>query len=161
MEPVADHPLAFAPDPRLFRRRGGRTWPRRLRQPGAGVLDDVLQQATAALLPDVPGLSAGSSIEVERAVGEFLSGQFHRMPMHLHAGCLAMLLWMRIASRFSRPLDPRDVYRACAVSWQRSRVPGLRQFIRLLRSCALLRFYSHPLVLARLGSPVPSRMDGA
>ena len=149
MTPLSDQVLAFSLDPRLF--EGHLRQPRWRTRRGLPVgLDEVLRQTVVSLLPALPELPPEEAAAVEGAVADFVAGQFDRMPRLLFAGSLVALSWIRVESWLRRSSDGDEGLRACARAWEASRIPGQPQFARLIRGCALFRFYDDVRVLAHL-----------
>ena len=111
---------------------------------------------TAALLPSAPGLAPDARAQVERDVAAFLAGQVAslptllRIPYRVALAAFDLLPLVRRRRTF-RQLD--GVARAAWLdTWTERRGLATRNFVKLLRSCALLAYFDHPLVAAELAS---------
>ncbi len=114
----------------------------------------TVRDIVATLLPSYPELEGRDRQVVERAVSDYVAAQIDAMPSFLRLPYRLALLAFEVmpAPRYGRPfgrLRPalRESYLA---SWSRAPVPPMRDFVKLIRSTALLVFFDHPLVRARL-----------
>ena len=91
---------------------------------------------------------------VEGDVGSFVEEQVRGMPAHLrlpYRAALWAFQWMALR-QYGRPytlLDPVKQRDYISV-WIHSTVGFKRDFIKLMRSCALLQYYDHPEVETHL-----------
>ena len=110
----------------------------------------LLKSIVIPLLPLEPGLTSEVRTEVEQAVVEFLAAQIQDMPSYLRVPYRIAMIgfdWLAIRQygrRYVR-LDPTKQVDYLSV-WIHSTLGVKRDFIKLIRSCALLRFYDHPKV---------------
>jgi hypothetical protein len=110
----------------------------------------------APLLPPEPRLPDEHRLIVERDVVEFVWAQIGSMPLFLRVPYEAALFafnWLAVA-RHGRVYSGLDGERqgAYVLAWSGSRLRLGRDLVKLVRSCALLQFFDHPLVLAQLES---------
>lgn len=117
---------------------------------------EILAAATAVLVPVMPPLAGEARTRVERDVTAFLVAQIAAMPTLLqlpYRGALAAfdLLPLVRYSRLFRRLDGTAGAAWLAAWTARGGLPA-RNFVKLLRSCALLAYFDHPLVVAALAS---------
>ncbi len=114
----------------------------------------ILAAIISVLLPKDPYLSAEEKAEVERAVVDFVSAQIAGMATYMRVPYgMAMMgfNWMALRpyGRSFVHLDPVK-QRDYLGMWIHSTLGVKRDFIKLIRSCALLCFYDHPVVLKHL-----------
>ncbi|MBU0679634.1 MAG: hypothetical protein KJ626_16145 [Verrucomicrobia bacterium] len=110
----------------------------------------LLSQIIEPLLPVEPSLAPESRKEVAESVVLFVSQQILGMPAYLRVPYLLFMkifnwLSLRPYGRLFANLDPvkqKDYVSA----WIHSSLGPKKDFIKLIRSCALLRFYDHPKV---------------
>ncbi|MFH1029432.1 MAG: hypothetical protein V1791_15645, partial [Pseudomonadota bacterium] len=114
-------------------------------------MNSLLGQITLPLLPVEPSLSPDIRRSVEQDVVEFVGAQINGMPVYLrwpYKLAIEGFNWMSVRQygrRYTK-LDPVKKKDYVAV-WIHSTLSFKRDFIKLIRSCALLRFYDHPLVI--------------
>ncbi len=112
-----------------------------------------------ALIPDEPVLDRDQAVRVEQDVLEFVLAELQAMPLYLWIPyncalvCFNVLAVCRYGSTFLG-LD-QERQRAYVQSWTGSGMRLKRDMIRLIRSCVLLSYLDHPLVLARLEQEQP------
>lgn len=106
------------------------------------------------LVPDYPDLDAATQETVLRDASDFVCSEIRAMPSYLRlpyklviAG-FATLAFVRYARRFTSLRA--DQGRAYLAFWADSRIGPMRDFVKLIRSCALLAYFDHPLVAAQL-----------
>ncbi len=122
---------------------------RQTRKPPALLLPMV-----QTLLPPYPELRPDIRIEVERSVAGYVAGQIAAMPTFLRLPYrLAMFTFDALAlarhGRRFRALSPTARERYLGV-WSNIPVSAMRDFVKLIRSTALLVYFDHPLVRERL-----------
>jgi hypothetical protein len=109
-----------------------------------------------ALLPGEPVLSGDASIVARREVSGFVCSQIAALPAHLRVpyrvalAAFELLPVVRHGRRFSR-LDEARKARYLGL-WSGAPIAAFRNFVKLIRSCALLAFFDHPLVMAAMRS---------
>lgn len=119
-----------------------------------GVDTDLLIHLVRPLLPPVPDLSPSVSTQVERAVVAFVAAQIAVMPTYLRIPYRLALFafnWLALL-RYGRPYVALDGARQqrYVLAWANSPIGVMRDFVKLIRSCALLCYLDHPLVLEQL-----------
>lgn len=116
--------------------------------------DDRLGAIVTTLLPDFPALDGRGRDTVESDVRTYVAGQiaamprFLRLPFRAALAAFELLAVVRYRRRFaSLPAEHRAAYVA---SWSGAPVAAMRDFVKLVRSTALLVYFDHPLVRVRL-----------
>jgi hypothetical protein len=113
----------------------------------------ILRAVCDDLYPDRPRLGDAAT-DVKGDVGAWVVGQVEGLPGYLLLpyraaligfGWLPVLRWGR-----SYPALPRARRLAWLSWWSDGPVPPCRDFVKLLRSCALFAWYDHPRVRATL-----------
>jgi hypothetical protein len=121
-------------------------------------LTKTLQAIVIAILPTYPQLDAGARVLVEHDVARYVARQITAMPSFLRVPYgFAMLAfdWLALL-RYGRPfrsLKPERGARYVAW-WNDSPVSFMRDFVRLIRSSALLVYFDHPAVAQQLAAPM-------
>lgn len=120
--------------------------------PGRGPLA-ALTTSLLPLWPDLPGPLRG---EVEADVVGYLQRQIRRMPLFLRVPWTIVLLVFAAGAllRYGRPFSSLSPgrKRAWVSLWAESPLVPMRDFVRMVRSCALLAWFDHPAVSAALGA---------
>nr|AQQ74448.1 hypothetical protein [uncultured bacterium] len=111
------------------------------------------------LLPAQPVLDPITRDEVEQDVVEFVAAQIGGMPGYIRVPYRALLLvfeWLPALGSL-RPFSalPAERQQRCLAAWSNSHVSLIRDTIKLVRSCALLQYLDHHLVLSRLETMEP------
>lgn len=106
------------------------------------------------LFPCEPQLTAEKQAQVETEVVHYLAGQIMAMPAYLrHPYRLALHAFNLLSClRFGLPytlVNRSRQYRYVRL-WARSPIGLMRDFIKLVRSCVLLAYLDHPLVMHEL-----------
>ena len=127
---------------------GRRTRDRRLAAP------NLIRALVEPLLPDEPKLTTEQQSLVERDVVAFVWEQIGAMPRFLRVPYELALLGFDLGAvvRYGRPFRRLDGSRRRAYvgAWSGGPLRLGRDLVKLVRSCALLQYLDHPLVLARL-----------
>lgn len=106
------------------------------------------------LLPAYPELDEDDRAEAERELDRGLTEQLSAMPGYLRLPFEVALVgfnWLPVL-RYGRTygsLPPATQARIVA-AWSRSPLGAMRNFIKLVRTCALFAWLDHPLVTERL-----------
>lgn len=106
------------------------------------------------ILPSYPELPAASRIAVTRDVARYVDAQIDAMPPFLrlpYRAALSAFTWLP-ALRFGRSFgslsaERRGVYLDW---WTDSPIAPMRDFVKLMRSSALLVYFDHPSVRERM-----------
>ena len=117
----------------------------------------ILRGIVTVILPPYPDLDAATRRTVEQDVTSYVARQIHsmpsflRLPYRLALFAFAWLPLFRYGHWFgSLPPDRRVSYLA---SWNDARFAPMRDFVKLIRSIALLAYFDHSLTRARLDDP--------
>jgi hypothetical protein len=114
----------------------------------------ILRAVCDDLYPDRPPLGPDGATQVKDAVGAWVAGQVEALPGYLLVpyrvallgfGWLPVLRWGRAYPALSRARR-----RAWLSWWSDGPVSPCRDFVKLLRSCALFAWYDHPRIRAAL-----------
>jgi len=96
--------------------------------------------------------------ERRRVVGDtadFVAGEMAALPLRIlalfHIGLTGFRLVVRLSHALSFCALPLETRRSIVTAWAYGRIGLTRQFFRPLRSTALLAFFEHPLIEAKLG----------
>ncbi len=115
---------------------------------------DVLARTVDVLLPTHPTLGAEVSRRVRADVATFVVSQVEALPSFLKAPyVLAMTAFdLSPVLRGWRPFRTLDADRRARrlAAWDTSALAPKRNYVKLIRSCALLAYYDHPDVLRAL-----------
>jgi hypothetical protein len=118
-----------------------------------------------SLYPKEPLLTAGEKAQVEEKVVSYLAGQILAMPVYLKIPYLLALHVFNYFSffRFGLPFTVIDQEKQGKYVrlWSRSPIGLMRDFIKLIRSCVLLAYLDHPLVLQELELGIKKIANGA
>jgi hypothetical protein len=111
-------------------------------------LPHLLTGIIAGLLPAEPPVPPATRSAIEADVAVFVTRQILGMPAHLRVPyriALWAFQWMALR-QYGRPYTRLDAakQRDYISVWIHSTVGFKRDFIKLIRSCALLRYYDHP-----------------
>jgi len=122
----------------------------------------ALAQIVSTLLPEYPALDTDERREVERDVASYVAGQiaamptFLRLPYRLAMTAFDVLCVPLHGRRFrSLPKAGRESY---VSTWNAAPLPPMRDFLKLIRSTALLVYFDHPAVRQRLGPTDPATL---
>lgn len=111
------------------------------------------------LLPAHPVLDPVTRQEVEQDVVEFVAAQIGGMPGYIrvpYRGLLLAFEWLPALSSLRRYSTlPAAGQQRCLEAWTGSPISLFRDTIKLVRSCALLQYLDHHLVLSRLETMEP------
>lgn len=106
------------------------------------------------LLPSVPELPPDEARRVEDDLAGDLAAQIARLPAHLAAPFRVALVAFDLLPllRFGRPYRalPIETQRRVVRAWSNAPIGAFRNFVKLVRSCALYTYLDHPIVTARL-----------
>lgn len=114
---------------------------------------DLLTCLVPALLPSEPHLDPIQRTKIEEEVVNFVAAQIAAMPSVLrifYQIALHGFNWLaviRYGGRYTQLAVDRQ--RRYILSWSHSRIRMIRDFVKLMRSCALLYYLDHPLVMAQ------------
>lgn len=114
----------------------------------------VVGNLVALIVPAYPDLDAPTRITVARDVTRYVCAQielmsgFLRIPYKLAVTAFNWLALLRYGRTFRHlTTDRQEAYLAL---WSEGPVGLTRDFVKLIRSTALLVYFDHPLVLERL-----------
>lgn len=114
----------------------------------------LFHRIVRALVPAEPELDADVRDDVEAAVVDFLAAQIGSLPPFLRIPYRVALVgfdWLAVARYGTRYVDLDELRgRSYLRAWDRSPLGLCRDFVRLLRSCALLAYLDHPAVTRQL-----------
>lgn len=127
------------------------------------ILDSIVER----LLPDYPLLSQSHAVVARREVAEFVRFQIAHLPAHFLAPYRAALVafeslaLLRYRSRFTRL--PPSLQQQYLSFWSTAPFAACRNFVKLIRSCALLAYFDHPLVSEQLraAGELPRKSEAA
>lgn len=114
----------------------------------------LLHRVVQVLVPSEPPLDHDATSEVEDAVVSFLAAQigslppFIRIPYSVALVGFDWLAVLRYGRRYVRLDEARS--RQYLSAWDQAPVSLCRDFVKLLRSCALLAYLDHPIVARQL-----------
>ena len=145
--PADDHgprPAARVPAPAPARRLG-----RRGRHTVAAIVE--------CLVPSVPVVAPETRAAVLADVVGFVSAQIAAMPEFLRLPYGVAMIgfeWLPVL-RWGRPFVALDAERRAGwlALWSNAGIGPMRNFVKLIRSCALLAYYDHPALAAALAKP--------
>ena len=107
-----------------------------------------------SITPNFPSLDSSKRMLVFADVIRFVASQIETLPDFLrppYKMALGGFEWLAVL-RWGRPFTALDSARQAAWVdlWSDSPVGAMRNFVKLIRGCALLAYYDHPLVLEAL-----------
>ncbi len=112
------------------------------------------------IVPAYPDLEETERARIHSAVTAFVASQIESLPAHLYGPYrLAITLFgllplLRFGKRFA--LLDETVKEAYLALWSDGPIGPTRDFVKLIRGCALLAYFDHPDVRRRLpASPKP------
>lgn len=118
-----------------------------------------------SMYPKEPLLTPEEKAQVEEEVVSYLAGQILAMPSYLKMPYgLALHIFNYLSCLgFGLPFTAIDQEKQATYVrfWSRSPIGLMRDFIKLIRSCVLLSYLDHPLVLQELELGIKRSADGA
>lgn len=115
------------------------------------------------MYPKEPQLTPEENAQVEKEVVSYLAGQILAMPSYLKIPYgLALRGFNYLAClRYGLPFTLIDQEKQVQYVrfWNRSPIGLMRDFIKLIRSCVLLSYLDHPLVLQELELGIKNNAD--
>jgi hypothetical protein len=116
----------------------------------------LLAGITALLIPSEPRLPYEVRARVLDDTERFVALQVENIPNYLRVPYLLAVTafqWLPVLRFGRRFLDlPFESQRACLAMWSEAPLAPMRDFVRLIRNCALLAYYDHPDVCRALGA---------
>jgi hypothetical protein len=117
-------------------------------------LTQTLQAVVAAILPQYPALDPAVRAAVEQEVTRYVARQIGAMPSFLRFPYRVALLtfdWLPLL-RYGRPFHNLPPARSAGYLawWNDAPILAMRDFVRLIRSSALLVYFDHPSVVQEL-----------
>lgn len=118
---------------------------------------NVVAEIVGVVLPARLDLSAPERAQVHAAVTGFVASQIEALPTFLGLPYRLLLLAFSLLPilRYGRRFDGLDDASQAAylALWSEGPLPQARDFIKLIRSCALLAYFDHPDVRSHLPQP--------
>lgn len=114
----------------------------------------MVAEIVRLLTPEYPVRDDATRAEVHHDVVAFVASQigalpdFLRLPYKLAIVVFELLPVLRHGRPFRSLGD--DAKRSYLAFWSDGKIGALRNFVKLIRGCALLAYYDHPLVRAEL-----------
>jgi len=124
-------------------------------EPGQG-LTKTLQAVVTVILPRYPDLDPGVRVAVEQDVARYVARQIGSMPSFLRIPYRLALLafeWLPLLF-YGRPFRALPAARSARYLawWNDAPILAMRDFVRLIRSSALLVYFDHPAVVQQLAA---------
>ena len=127
----------------------------------------VLRAIVTLIIPAYPDLDAATRAAVEIDVTRYVASQIQQMPRFLRLPYKLAVVsfdWLALL-RYARPFRrlPSELQSAYLAAWSDAPLGPMRDFVKLIRSSALLVYFDHPRVLQRLEAErqLPGADDGA
>jgi hypothetical protein len=123
----------------------------------------VVSEIVRLLTPRYPALDAESQAHVHGEVVRFVSAQIGALPDFLRGPYLLairmfdLLPLVRYGRRFVALRE--DAKAAYLALWSEGKLPPMRNFVKLIRGCALLAYFDHPIVTRALEAERASRVE--
>ncbi len=122
------------------------------------LINELIKQLSRVFIPDNTFLDIEYTKTIENDVTEFVNSQIAAMPFFLQLPYKITLFIFNLLSipSYKKPflmLDSKQK-REYVSSWENNKISKIRDFIKPIRSCALLRYFDHPIVLRILESNV-------
>jgi hypothetical protein len=136
--------------------------PRRLSASQRRVVGEIVR----LLLPAHPSLEPAEAAGVHSAVTDFVEVEIGALPSFIRVPYRFTITAFRLlpALRWARPFEalPPAAQRSALSLWSGSPIGPMRDFVKLIRGCALLAYFDHPQVARRLpgARPAPPRSAG-
>ena len=122
---------------------------------------NILSAVIVSVLPDVLGLNEESGLEVQNDVINFVAGQVESLPRFLFLPYCSLLLIFNYACLLFKGNFFTELVKIEQLNylrmWSYSKLRFMRDFIKLIRSCSLLRYYDHPLITKEMYSLVQNQ----
>ena len=118
---------------------------------------DVVAEIVRLIVPAYPDLCEAERTRVHSGVTAFVASQIESLPAFLAVpygvGITAfeLLPVFRFSKRFASLEDPAK--QAYLSLWSEGPIGPARDFVKLIRSCALLAYFDHPDVRRNLPAP--------
>ncbi len=114
----------------------------------------MLHAIVSLIIPMFPDLDAETRARVERDVTRYVASQIQQMPRFLRLPYKVAVVafdWLALPrhARVFRRLPP-ELQSGYLERWSEARLGPMRDFVKLIRSSALLVYFDHPLVLRQL-----------
>ncbi|MBI1816118.1 MAG: hypothetical protein HYR72_14155 [Deltaproteobacteria bacterium] len=114
----------------------------------------ALAAIVGCIAPEYPALNAATRVKALDDVTRYVASQIDGMPSFLRAPYRLALLafsWLPLL-RYARPFSalPAATQLSYLTLWSDGPIGPMRDFVKLIRSCALLAYFDHPLVLQQL-----------
>ena len=114
----------------------------------------VLRAIVTLIAPAYPDLDVATRATVEADVTRYVASQIQRMPRFLRLPyklAVVTFNWLAVL-RYGRPFRHLRADRQLSYlgRWSDAPLGPMRDFVKLIRSSALLVYFDHPLVLRRL-----------
>ena len=124
----------------------------------------VVAEIVRLTIPDYPGLDDGERARVLASVMTFVTAQIEALPSFLAVPyrIVITVFWMLPILRFGKTFPSLDdpSKQSYLALWSDARFGPFRDFIKLIRSCALLAYFDHPDVTPRLPAMKGERPSG-
>lgn len=118
------------------------------------VAKTTIRSIVHVILPAYPALDAPTRSAVEADVAGYVAGQVSAMPGFLRLPYLLALVAFETVPvlRYGRPFRwlPGAAAAACLAWWDGAPIGAMRDVVKVIRSTALLAYFDHPAVTARL-----------
>ncbi len=116
----------------------------------------IVSEIVRLLTPRYPALDEPARAEVHAEVVRFVSAQIGALPDFLRAPYLAAIRLfdaLAVVTHGRRFLSLADDAKAAYLArWSEGMLAPMRNFVKLIRGCALLAYFDHPLVMRALES---------
>jgi hypothetical protein len=114
----------------------------------------VLRDIVTLVVPAYPELDAATRATVEHDVTRYVASQIQQMPRFLRLPyklAVVSFNWLALP-RYARPFRrlPAERQSSYLALWSEAPFGPMRDFVKLIRSSALLVYFDHPLVRQRL-----------
>ena len=139
---------------------GGPTGTRCLSRTRTTVVAGIIE----VVAPVYPDLEQSVQIAVHQDVTRYVASQIQSMPSFLRLPyelALTVFNWLALVPYGGRFIHlPRAAQASYLALWSDAPMSVMRDFVKLIRSCAVLAYFDHPLVAERLaairGAVLPS-----
>ena len=111
----------------------------------------LVEKIVSAMLPEKPVVYSDSRRKVEEDVSDFVYGQIEALPVYLRVIYKIVLCKFNFSSFFIYGNVFSNLTKSKQLNylriWSESPIRQMRDFIKLIKSCAFLQYFDHPVIL--------------
>ena len=111
----------------------------------------LVEKIVSAMLPEKPVVYSDLRRKVEDDVSDFVYGQIEALPVYLRVIYKIVLCKFNFSSFFIYGNVFSNLNKSKQLNysrmWSESPIRQMRDFIKLIKSCAFLQYFDHPVIL--------------